>query len=591
MCFKSPVFPESVVGFAGFDEKFSVYIDEKIGSVDFIFLKLLRRLHLCLLFLSVMEIRNKNKFSFPVVLFLTSIIFFVSSEREAIGQYKLYSFNSPGNECYFQYLCFTADSNYNSVNRPFIFILGRDNETAEELFQRDSLRNQTQFSNYKFVYIPNLGENPKKKLQCIPALTSLMTYAFKYGHSNLFFSVEDEYITSSDINRYMLNSTFTHIRLSLPDSVLNKNLLPDSDILSDFKEIAVQYDPVLKEEAGTFYVEKEDTDTESEDTESEVSKTFFGPPVSYNFTLTGKISDKVTGEALPFAYVQVRGTTIGTTTNSDGYFTLVRVPTDTSTILIQYVGYEATKIFLIPGTPVKGLNIEIKPSIQALKGVTITALKDEVVMANKENINVVKITPRKLEQLPGLGERDIMRSFQLMPGISASNESSSGLYVRGGTPDQNLILYDGFTVYHVDHLYGFFSAFNSNALKDIQLYKGGFESRFGGRLSSVTEITSKEGNQKRFNIGGDISLLSTNVFAEIPIGDKFTSFIAFRKSYQGPIYDYIFKKFNKRSDTRSSPRLVKDLAEGLVRIPKLIPISMILTGNLLISRMIIISSH
>lgn len=89
-----------------------------------------------------------------------------------------------------------------------------------------------------------------------------------------------------------------------------------------------------------------------------------------------------------------------------------------------------------------------------------------------------------------------MRSFQLMPGVSASQESSSGLYVRGGTPDQNLVLYDGFTVYHVDHLYGYFSAFNSNVVKDIQLYKGGFESRFGGRLSSVTEITGKDGNQK-----------------------------------------------------------------------------------------------
>lgn len=499
-----------------------------------------------------MEIRNKNKYSFPVVLFITCIIFFVSSEGETNGQYKLYSFNSPGNECYFQYLCFTSDSNYSAINRPFIFILGRDNETAEELFHRDTLRSQTQFSNYKFIYLPNLGENPKKKLQCVPALTSLLTYAFKYGHSNLFFSVEDNYITESDITRYMLNSTFTHIRLSPADSVLNKKLLSDSDIISDFKEIAVQYEPDLKEETGTYYIENEDTDTESDDQEDEASKTFFGPPVSYNFTLSGKISDKVTGEALPFAYVQVKGTTIGTTTNSDGYFTLVKVPTDTSTILIQYVGYETTKIFLIPGAPVKGLNIEIKPSVKALKGVTITALKDEVVMANKESINTVKITPRKLEQLPGLGERDIMRSFQLMPGISASNESSSGLYVRGGTPDQNLILYDGFTVYHVDHLYGFFSAFNSNALKDVQLFKGGFESRFGGRLSSVTEITSKEGNQKRFNIGGDVSLLSVNVFAEMPLGEKFTSFVAVRRSYQGPIYDYIFQKFGKGSETRSS---------------------------------------
>jgi hypothetical protein len=198
------------------------------------------------------------------------------------------------------------------------------------------------------------------------------------------------------------------------------------------------------------------------------------------------------------------------------------------------------------------LNIEIKPGIQALQGVTITAAKEEFVMAKKESVNAVKITPRKLEQLPGVGERDVMRSFQLMPGISASNESSSGLYVRGGTPDQNLVLYDGFTVYHVDHLYGFFSAFNSNALKDVQLFKGGFESKFGGRLSSVTEITSKEGNQKRFNIGGDISLLSANLYTEGPIAENLTGFLAFRRSYQGPIYDYISEKFGKSSQTKAS---------------------------------------
>ncbi|MGD0342481.1 MAG: TonB-dependent receptor, partial [Bacteroidales bacterium] len=134
------------------------------------------------------------------------------------------------------------------------------------------------------------------------------------------------------------------------------------------------------------------------------------------------------------------------------------------------------------------------------------------------------------------------------------------LYVRGGTPDQNLVLYDGFTVYHVDHLYGFFSAFNSNALKVIQLYKGGFESRFGGRISSVTEITSKEGNQKRINAGVDISLLSTDAFVEIPVGSKFTSFLAFRKSYQGVIYNMIFKKFNS-SRTENAP----DIGTGLRR--------------------------
>ncbi|MBK9389323.1 MAG: TonB-dependent receptor [Bacteroidetes bacterium] len=423
-----------------------------------------------------MHYRSRFKYPYREILIFSVLLFLLTGQKVS-SQYRTYSFNSPGNECYFQYLCFTSDSDYVSLKRPFIFLLGRENQTAEQMYQRDTLRKQPQFSNYKFVYIPNPGINTKKELQCLPALTSLLTNSFKYGHTNLFFSVEDDKITQTDIEENMLYNTFSHIRLYVPDS---SGMVAGSGLLSTFKETTVAYDPVVKDETGTFY-EEENKDEESEKEESGVKavKTFFGPPSGFNFTMSGKISDKLTGEALPFSSVQVKGTIIGTTSNNDGLFTLVKVPTDTSTLVVQYVGYTTTEVFLTPASPKSELNIEIKPGIQALQGVTITAAKEEFVMAKKESVNAVKITPRKLEQLPGVGERDVMRSFQLMPGISASNESSSGLYVRGGTPDQNLVLYDGFTVYHVDHLYGFFSAFNSNALKDVQLFKGGFESKFG----------------------------------------------------------------------------------------------------------------
>ena len=112
-------------------------------------------------------------------------------------------------------------------------------------------------------------------------------------------------------------------------------------------------------------------------------------------------------------------------------------------------------------------------------------------MKASKGISRLSVTPAQLAYLPSFGEKDVFRSLQLLPGISGSQENSSGLFVRGGTPDQNLILFDGFTVYHVDHLFGFFSAFNSNAIKDVQLYKGGFDAKFGGRLSSVVELTGK----------------------------------------------------------------------------------------------------
>jgi len=106
-------------------------------------------------------------------------------------------------------------------------------------------------------------------------------------------------------------------------------------------------------------------------------------------------------------------------------------------------------------------------------------------MKVNETVGMFMMTPKNIAKLPNVGEKDIFRGFQLMPGISAANQSSSGLYVRGGTPDQNLVLYDGFTVYYVDHLYGFFSAFNSNAIKDVRLFKGGFEAKYGGRGSCI----------------------------------------------------------------------------------------------------------
>ncbi len=274
-------------------------------------------------------------------------------------------------------------------------------------------------------------------------------------------------------------------------------------------------------------------------------------PTRTNLTVTGKVRDAQTGEALPFSTVGIKGTTQGVSTNADGYFVLQKVPSDTATLIANFIGYREAVVRLLPNLPTDNISIDLAPTTNELTAVTLSGEREDMMSTQRTDISVVRLTPKTLERLPNVGEKDIMRSFQLMPGISASNESSSGLYVRGGTPDQNLIVYDGFTVYHVDHLYGFFSAFNANALKDVQLHKGGFESRFGGRLASVTEITGKDGNQKQFNVGGDLSLLSFNVFAEMPIGDKFSSVFAFRRSYKSPLYQSLFKRFNENDQNNS----------------------------------------
>jgi len=478
-----------------------------------------------------------------------SIIFFGNT----YAQQREYSFNRPGNDCYFHYSCYAPNSLDNSIKRPFIFILGNSGESANETFEKDTLKDQPQFYSYMFVYVPNRGSTAKNKLECVDALTSSLTYHFAYGTSNLFLTVNDPEISQADIEAFGLSSIFKRVRLFKPKAE-NISQISNSNIADDFKETSVNYETKAEqnEKYGTFYTEGENIESHEEMQIEKPKKTYFGRPTAFNYTLTGIIHDKSTSEALPFATIMVKGTTIGASTNADGYFTLLKVPSDTSVLVAQYIGYDKTEIFLTPQTLKKNFIVEIRPAAQNLKTVTITGHKDEIVLANRNDVNVMKITPRKLEQLPSMGERDIMRSFQLMPGISASNESSSGLYVRGGTPDQNLVLYDGFTVYHVDHLYGFFSAFNSNALKDVQLYKGGFESKFGGRLSSVTEITSKDGNQNKFNVGADLSFLSINFFTEIPIGKKFSSVIAYRRSYKSPLYNKIFKKFNTSSSTTAT---------------------------------------
>ena len=211
----------------------------------------------------------------------------------------------------------------------------------------------------------------------------------------------------------------------------------------------------------------------------------------------------------------LKGTDKGTATNVDGFFTLLDVPSDTSTLIVRYIGYQTSEIKLNPELLTKQLVLEIISISSELEEVVITSSRESMINASEE-ISKISVSPAQLAKLPSLGEKDIFRSLQLLPGISGTNETSSGLYVRGGTPDQNLNLLDGFTVYHVDHFYGFFSAFNSNAIKDVQLYKGGFESKYGGRISSVVDLTGKTGNTQKFSGSAGISAISANLALEVP---------------------------------------------------------------------------
>jgi hypothetical protein len=277
------------------------------------------------------------------------------------------------------------------------------------------------------------------------------------------------------------------------------------------------------------------------------------PPTHFLFSISGKVIDQNTGESLPSANVRIRNSNLSAVTRDDGSFTIFNIPSDTCVVEVSYSGYQSD-YFRLDAEKIKTpIVLGLFPSLNALNEVTIKGTKSGVMNTDTKKVGVLQLTPAELDKLPNLGEKDILRAFQLMPGVSATNESSSGAYVRGGTPDQNLVVFDGFTVYQVDHLYGFFSAFNANAVKDVQLYKGGFSAIYGGRLSSVTQINGKDGNKNEPNFGIDLSLLSVNAYAETPIGDNSTLLVAFRRSYQGPLYNKIFSQFNTSSVTGGGP--------------------------------------
>ena len=261
--------------------------------------------------------------------------------------------------------------------------------------------------------------------------------------------------------------------------------------------------------------------------------------------IKGYVKDADSGEALPFANIMIPGTKRGTTTNTDGYFVLVNVPVGPCSLSVYYMGYNP-KMFVVENVAksLPPLNIKLEPTVVEVDGVTVTANAE--MLDATARVSQVSISPRQLSSLPSIGEVDVFRTLQLLPGISGVSDGSSGLYIRGGTPDQNLILFDGMTIYHVDHFFGFFSAFNADAIKDIQIYKGGFPAEYGGRISSVVDLTGKTGHKTKTRFGLGVNLLSANTVFEVPIlKDKGTFLVAGRRSYtdfiQSPLYDSIYE--------------------------------------------------
>ncbi|NWG12481.1 MAG: TonB-dependent receptor [Acidobacteria bacterium] len=258
-----------------------------------------------------------------------------------------------------------------------------------------------------------------------------------------------------------------------------------------------------------------------------------GQPGSIEGTVKAK-----DGSVVPGVTVSVKETRLVTVSDAEGKYSLADVPQGQVIITASLPGFADWEMPVNVG-PGQKVNLDITLEVKQQSFEVVVSATAPKLMTASENISMVTVSPREIFSMPSLGQKDIFRAMQLMPGVSASNESSSGLYVRGGTPDQNLVLFDGFTAYDVDHFFGIFSAFNSDAIESITLYKGGFESKYGGRLSSVMDITGKSRMGDRFAIGAGVSFLSYNGYVAVPMG-KWGSFLAAgRKSFQSSFSDRI----------------------------------------------------
>jgi hypothetical protein len=241
-----------------------------------------------------------------------------------------------------------------------------------------------------------------------------------------------------------------------------------------------------------------------------------------SLTLSGYLLDSTSQERLIGGQVSVPALRVGTYSNEHGYFSL-RLPAGTHALRYSAAGYQGDTLAVVLG---RDTLLSLSLGLLTLATVDIVAA-DETSPVRSVQMSRLTLSAQEAQQLPALGgEVDLLKVLQLMPGVQGGNDGSAGLYVRGGGADQNLILLDGVPIYNPAHLFGFLSNFNPDAISHVELIKGGFPARYGGRLSSVLDVQLKDGNANRFTGSGNIGLLSSKATVEGPLFDKKATFIA-----------------------------------------------------------------
>jgi hypothetical protein len=266
----------------------------------------------------------------------------------------------------------------------------------------------------------------------------------------------------------------------------------------------------------------------------------FGAISAQNATISGHITDSETGEILIGAHVYDIESGYGTTSNEYGFYSISLSKERTCSLSCSYLGYYDAKLALTISNDTI-INFRLKPGIEVGE-VKVTAS----VYKQHETHGNLNLPVKLVKLLPSFGgEFDIMKTLQLMPGVQSGSEGNSGLYVRGGGPDQNLVLLDDVPLYYVNHLAGFISTFNADAINNVNLIKGGFPARYGGRLSSILDIRMKDGNMKEFQGSGSIGIVSSKIAIEGPIKVDTSSYILSARRF---MYDLITMPLTKLAE-------------------------------------------
>ena len=259
-------------------------------------------------------------------------------------------------------------------------------------------------------------------------------------------------------------------------------------------------------------------------------------------TISGFVRDQATGEPLSYANVFIKDSNKGGITNLDGYFVLTQVPPDSGEIVVSIIGFAmVTQKYYLEAD--ENLRLDFRLQQTVLEGEVVDVFGEAQKMRNLVEPSRVSIDLRTLESIPAFIEPDLFRTVQLLPGVQTLNDFSSALYVRGSTPDQNLIMLDGITVYNPYHLGGIFSTFNTDAIKEADFHAGGFPARYGGRMGAILNVINREGNTEKFEGHANISLISSKLLMEGPLpkfkGLKGSWMIAGRRTYFDTFFNAI----------------------------------------------------